>query len=224
MTTHSMSSDPEPPAKIHLGVIPDGNRRWCVANRKGNLDLVQMVRSMYLETMTDRRWTHFEHLRRIGEISVYVLSKDNLTKRNDNTVSMVADLLEFLLADIKDHPVLCTMVSVRFIGCLDLLPLKIREMCAGIEKLTKDGYIRINGAIAYDPIHDVCEPHDADTERSPIDLVIRTGGEQRLSGFFPLQTLYSELFFCSKMFPDLGLYDVDQIIAEYGRRNRRFGA
>ena len=59
--------------------------------------------------------------------------------------------------------------------------------------------------------------------QSNIDIVFRSGGEMRLSGFFPTKVLYSELYFCNKLWPDIKLDDIKDCLLEYYRRNRRFG-
>lgn len=55
------------------------------------------------------------------------------------------------------------------------------------------------------------------------DLIIRTSGEQRLSGFMPWQSVYSELYFCDECMPDFGAEGLDEALEEYGKRKRRFG-
>ena len=60
--------------------------------------------------------------------------------------------------------------------------------------------------------------------QSDPDLIIRTSGEQRLSGFLTWQSVYSELYFCDKNWPDFSEEDLDKALVEYQKRNRRFGA
>ncbi|MBP5308565.1 MAG: undecaprenyl diphosphate synthase family protein, partial [Clostridia bacterium] len=55
------------------------------------------------------------------------------------------------------------------------------------------------------------------------DLIIRTGGERRLSGFMPFQSAYSELYFCDTLFPDFGQAEIDAALKDYSARDRRFG-
>jgi undecaprenyl pyrophosphate synthase len=78
---------------------------------------------------------------------------------------------------------------------------------------------------AYDPIQDflLCSNPETRRKQPPIDLVIRTGGDHRTSGFFPFHTLYSEYIFHPKFFPDFTLEDLQKCIIEYQSRERRFG-
>lgn len=61
------------------------------------------------------------------------------------------------------------------------------------------------------------------SEIPPIDMIVRTSGEQRLSGFMLWRAAYAELFFVDKAWPDFDENDLDDAISEYSRRNRRFG-
>ena len=87
----------------------------------------------------------------------------------------------------------------------------------------------INIAIAYDYNKDILSFSEENNNKnyirnqSNIDLVFRSGGEKRLSGFFPTKTIYSELYFIDKFFPDINLDDINNAIIEYKKRNRRFG-
>lgn len=78
---------------------------------------------------------------------------------------------------------------------------------------------------AYDPVADFVRVATGQDPRCqpPVDLVVRTGGEHRTSGFFPYHCIYSEYLFLSKYFPDLRLEDIETALAAYHRRQRRFG-
>ena len=86
----------------------------------------------------------------------------------------------------------------------------------------------LNLAIAYDYNKDFINyGHDIFKnyirKQSNIDFVLRTGGESRISGFFPTKTLYSELFFSKKMWPDITIVDINNYIRKFKNRDRRFG-
>lgn len=135
-------------------------------------------------------------------------------------------------------------VAVRFIGELTALPPLAAAMCQDIQLLLAGGseivrevdagprrrVVCLNLAIAYDPVEDMrrnlSAPDDPDGPRpmSPIDLVIRTSGEQRSSGFFPVQTLYSEWIYLPMMFPDFKVEDLVGAIRQFRSRSRRWGA
>ncbi len=98
----------------------------------------------------------------------------------------------------------------------------MRETAADIQRETASGSFPLFLALAYDPAEDARrDPPRSD--HSAIDLVVRTGGELRTSGFFPLQTLYSELWFTPTLFPDLTLEEMCSAIEAYTERKRRYG-
>jgi undecaprenyl pyrophosphate synthase len=201
--------------KIHLGIIPDGNRRW---HKKNNCNLKSIYYKMINESINS--YKNYTNLEQINEISIYLLSKDNLEKRNDETLHMIEEVLENIierLNELKD-------LKFNFIGERHLLPNKLRELCKLIEDETANNNIIINLAIAYDPISDSKKIIEGNRKNNPIDLVIRTGGEKRSSGFFPIGTLYSEWIYLDKLFPDITLNDIDSSIEEYYLRDRRYGA
>jgi undecaprenyl diphosphate synthase len=128
-----------------------------------------------------------------------------------------------------------------------MLPKKVREKIEGFEKDTENysGYY-VNILLAYggrQEIVDACNSIVRDCREGQIksvdeksfaeylytkdipepDLVIRTSGEQRLSGLMPWQTAYSELYFCPKLWPDFSEQDLKDALDDYQSRKRRFG-
>lgn len=211
---------------MHIGIIPDGNRRWCRQNGVPYTCLIDMLIAK-LASDEFHNAMHVAPMSQVTAFSMYLLSRDNLVKRNDDTLSMVTNALERVAAELErlEDP---ASLRVRFVGELDLLPRHMRSLTERIESMCRDPDARVSiyGAIAYDPVADAgrvasrCRP----VEQPPIDLVIRTGGEMRSSGFFPMHTLYSEWFYEPKLFPDFDLADLERIIAAFDARSRRFGA
>ena len=213
---------------IHIGIIPDGNRRWCTKNNTNMFDLIKMLSSMvyknYNAVLTNKENT--TTLCKIREISLYLLSKDNLTKRKDNTIEIIRDLMTSFLQDNDEYKI-SQNLNIRFVGEKHLLPDDLQILCDIIEKRNCIGSFRITIAIGYEPIEDSRKLLNDDKSRcyqTDIDLVIRTGGEKRSSGFFPLKTLYSEWIYLDKLWPDVTIYDLEQCIKEFSIRERRFGA
>ena len=124
-------------------------------------------------------------------------------------------------------------VALRLFGVDAALSPRARVVKAASEHLMSDGngcsgesgtLLRINVALAYDPIEDArAFLADASGSRRQIDLVVRTSGERRSSGFFCMQTLYSEWFYCKKLFPDFGVADMVDVLTRFAGRQRRFG-
>lgn len=215
--------------KIHIGIIPDGNRRWCKKNNLDVFNLIEMLKNIIYEnykkiTEDDNIQTEYSYLLLIKEISVYVLSKDNMS-RDDNTMEMIQYGLEIIFNNIYENNK--NIFKIQFIGEIELLPNKIQELCRNIEENTENGKILLTAGIAYDPIKDSYRLLNNEKrnkyEQTNIDLIIRTGAEQRSSGFFPLQSLYSEWKFLQNLFPDTTLIDIKQSILEYLKRERRYG-
>lgn len=209
---------------IHIGIIPDGNRRWAKHNKIEQYNIENVMTNIIKKIISNVEHHMFKNLNIIGEITFYLLTCDNLD-RKDNTVRTISAILDRFSRLITDD--MTKLFSVQFIGKLELLPKDLYDICETIKnKFDNNGRIKMNVAIAYDPITDIKQIVKNNPSRpiqSNIDLVIRTGGELRSSGFFPLHTLYSEWIYLPKFFPDFTIQDLDNCISEYLKRSRRFG-
>jgi tritrans,polycis-undecaprenyl-diphosphate synthase [geranylgeranyl-diphosphate specific] len=138
-------------------------------------------------------------------------------------------------------------MQLKFIGRLDELPEKIREKIAEAEETTADYSKKIIYlALGYDgqaEIVDAAKQVALDYSEGKIDLkeldeqsfkkylympkepemIIRTSGEQRLSGFLPYQSAYSELYFCDKYWPEFEQSDLAKAVRDYGIRKKNYG-
>lgn len=216
---------------IHLGLIPDGTRRWSRHNNVAMFDMLKMLVNLIYHAKRDISQEKLNNLNSITSFSVYLMSKDNVTKRTDKTVEMIQFGLNLFLEEID-----CTELDISFVGELEILPKEMQEICAKIEAKCDASHgvpgkdvksrLKIICALAYDPLEDsrrVLNDDPSSCDQSPIDLVVRTGHEIRSSGFFPLHTLYSEWFYLPKLLPDLTLKDLDTSIEQFKTRNRNFG-
>lgn len=138
-------------------------------------------------------------------------------------------------------------IRVKFFGDLDRMPSKVRDYLNKAEERTaKNTRYELNILLSYggrpelvSAFNKIIEEarkgslHSLDerafrkflwtSEIGDPDLVIRTSGEKRLSGAMPWQTVYSELFFCKKLWPDFSKADFRKALAEYAHRKRRYG-
>jgi undecaprenyl pyrophosphate synthase len=146
------------------------------------------------------------------------MSKDNFLKRHDGTTKQMEEILTFFLSIVDED-----RVTINFIGEIELLPCEIQNSINMCKKQSTADTV-INLAIVYDPISDAKHYLENMDTRTQIDLVIRTGKEKRSSGFFPLQTLYSEWVYSDTMWPDFTLTELYKSLDEYMQRTRRFGA
>jgi len=229
----------------HIAVILDGNRRW--ARRRG-----------YPPWFGHRRGA--EKVREflgwcldlgIETVTLYVLSTENL-RRDPRELSELLKIIESYLKDALEDDIF-DRYQVRFkaIGCLDLLPAKIRELIGKLEERTaKYDKHFLNVAIAYGgraEIVDAVRRIVADVQRGVLspdnidervferylftahlpnpspDLIIRTSGEERLSNFLLWQSAYSELCFLEVYWPEFRRIDLWRAIRTYQMRSRRFG-
>jgi undecaprenyl pyrophosphate synthase len=221
--------------KIHVGIIPDGNRRWCKQNNKSRQDYADMIQYVikkvyneYRDKIEDQALAPeqqalpYESFRLVDEISIYVLSKDNLLKRTDETMMLIEKTMDIIctLMRIESNK---HLIKFDVYGDVSLLPPAIQTQIADCVRLS-NGTFPIHLAIGYDPIEDSALYLEEGLEsRRQIDLVIRSGGQIRSSGFFPLQTLYSEWVYFDDLWPDMNQAKFNKALLEYLGRQRNFG-
>ncbi|MFH0961398.1 MAG: polyprenyl diphosphate synthase [archaeon] len=216
----------------HLGLIPDGNRRFARGKSKppwwGHEAGVRNMREFF-------HWV-FEGWK-IPVLTVYGLSSKNLS-RAPVEVSRIFSLIKLGLKDAeKKDFFMMNNVRLRFIGRLHLLPKNFQSALRSAERATEaNKKFFLNIAFAYDGQAEIVDAvaKGARTEEEisqkiylggfpPPDLIIRTSGEQRLSGFLLWGSSYSEFAFCRKKWPEFVRKDLDSILRNYEARNRRFG-
>lgn len=232
-------------APNHIGIILDGNRRWAESR-----SYTRSVGHWYGAEKAEKllEWCHELNIK---TLTLYVLSIENL-KRSPEEVKELLDLMEEKLRDLfQDERIHKHHIRVKALGKLDLLPDSIRKLIIKIEKATEDYDEHfLNIAIAYggrleivDGVKSIVEkvrrgeidPSDITpkviedhlyTSHLPHpepDLIIRTSGEERLSGFLLWQSAYSEFVFIDTYWPEFRKIDLMRAIRTYQRRKRRFG-
>ncbi|MCH8945373.1 MAG: di-trans,poly-cis-decaprenylcistransferase [Nanoarchaeota archaeon] len=221
----------------HVAIIPDGNRRW--AKEKGLIATVGHEKSAGYENILSL----FSEAKKLNikYLSVWGFSTENW-KRSKLEVKTIFDLIFDLVKKLKkdSHS---NKIRFRFIGRRDRLPRNLLEELKLLEIETKDykefniqlcldyggkdEIIRAVNKILKDKKEIVTEKifeKYLDTFEIPdLDLIIRTSGEKRISGFMPFQSTYSELYFAEKNFPDFKKEDLREAVNEFSKRKRRFG-
>ena len=228
---------PEPVRPRHVAIIADGNRRW--ARERGLPVLAGHVQGIEAMRPVVRRARD----REIGTLSVYTFSTENWARPEDE-VSGLFGLIDGAVRQYTDE-LITEGVRVRVIGRLHEAPSDVqRSIRAAEERTSEGGSLTLNICFNYsgraeivdaaralvaaraDP-NAIDEAHFAEhlyTAGQPeVDLVIRTGGDLRTSNFLLWQAAYAELVFCPKYWPDFTADDLDEALAEYERRERRFG-
>ena len=216
----------------HLAVIMDGNARS--ANRQNRLRAEGHARGAeVLRDMT--RWVRE---RGISQMTCYALSTENYLERPREEVDFLLDLLaRYLRSEREELDRLG--ICFRVIGRTAELPDETGQLLEETVALTKqnrdlvlrlainyggraelnDAVSRLQNSAAGTQLKDcLYEP-----EMPDVDLLIRSGGEIRLSNFLPWQTSYAELHFSPVLWPDFTEADLDQALDQYSRRTRRFG-
>ncbi|ACB40695.1 polyprenyl diphosphate synthase [Pyrobaculum neutrophilum] len=226
----------------HIAVIPDGNRRYA---KKAGLDFyhaykrgVEKVRSFLLWTL---------ELREIRNVTFYALSTENLRRSRLELEILFRIFEEEFRKTLEDPLIHDNRVRIRFIGDRSPLPGRVVKLMEELESVTRNytsynltfalGYggraeiVRcvkrlLSGEVKIADINEDTLFQCLDTRDLPNpepDVVVRTGGEKRLSNFLLYQAAYSELIFLDKLWPEVEREDLAYIVEEYSRRQRRFG-
>lgn len=221
----------------HVGLILDGNRRWA---RQQGLQLVEGHRKG-AETL--RRVLDYGLERGIPYVSAYVFSTENWKRTKSEVKYLMSLLLEILGRDVAEmHE---KGIKVVWLGSREGVGPKIQKVLDDAEELTKNntratfglclnhgGHREIveavqrlveTGAKAETISEESITAALDGPEIPPIDLLIRTGGDQRISNFMLWRVAYSELVFTPTLWPDLTNDELENILADYASRQRRFG-
>lgn len=216
----------------------DGNRRWA---KKRGLPPMAGHKKGYEKMKDVGDWCL---ARGIDFLTVYAFSTENW-HRSKKEVDYLMNLLQQGLT--KELPQFMEKnIRLKIIGSRDKLSAKLKKAIEAAENKTKDNTAgTLNIAINYGGRLEVVEavrkiikqgiPAGKITEDTisenvwtagepDPELIIRTSGEHRLSGFLTWQGVYSELYFTKKFWPDFSEKDLDEAIVEFNRRTRRFGA
>lgn len=220
----------------HIAIVMDGNRRW--AEQRG-LAPVEGHRA----GVTSLR-TVVETLGKYGLpcLTVYSFSTENWS-RPEAEVRGILQLFKQTLEN-ETSTLQLNGIQLRHLGRLEKLPRQVRQALSKSLELTKSNRNMIlNVALNYggraeivDAIHrllaaGVVRVNEKQVEQNlytaglpDVDLVIRTGGEHRLSNFLIWQSVYSELYFTDVLWPDFNAEEVDKALQFFSRKERRFGS
>lgn len=226
----------------HVGVLVDGNRRWAKqfgatteeGHRAGARKIVEFL-----------RWCHELD---VQVVTLYILSTENLNRPPEELEALL-DIITQLMCELQDEGI----CRIQPVGALSTLPAALQEQLECSARRTADNPgPHLNIAVGYggrqeivDAVREVLADaavrgesltgmaeslsveHISDhlyTRGQPDpDLLIRTSGEQRLSGFLMWQSAYSEFYFCEALWPDFRRVDFLRALRDYARRQRRFG-
>ncbi len=221
-------------AKLHIGIIMDGNGRWASRRR------LPRVRGHEAGVEAIRRVVEAAPSQGVGTLTLYAFSSDNW-RRPKAEVAALMGLLRFYLAN-EIESLAKNGVHLKVIGRRDRLPDGIANAIAQAEAATANGdALNLRIAIDYsarDAILDAAAKAaginhltremfsqlvTGEAEFRDVDLIIRTSGEKRLSDFLLWESAYAEFYFTERMWPDFAAEDLAEALDAFQRRERRFG-
>lgn len=225
----------------HIAIVMDGNGRWAKNRNKprvfGHQQGVESARTM---VESAARWN-------IEALTLFAFSSENWKRPEDEVGFLMKLFIKALNAESKKlHK---NNVRMKIIGDVSRFDKKLQHTIEDVEQLTAENnglqlYIAANYGGRWDikqALKKIClsmsenelelkdldettiEKHLMLSDAPPVDLFIRTGGEQRISNFLLWQIAYAELVFSDKLWPDYGAIDLQQAIEEFSNRERRFG-
>ncbi|HLC96289.1 MAG TPA: polyprenyl diphosphate synthase [Candidatus Nanoarchaeia archaeon] len=219
----------------HVAIILDGNRRWAVQHNlpkfKGHEKGFNKIKD-FLQWCIDLA---------IPEATLYCFSTENF-KRDRKEVSYLFDLFRKEFDSFAEDQVIHkNKVRINVIGKMAMFPTDIQKRMRNIMARTKKySHYTLNLALAYggraeivDAVKNMLKDKKTNISERVLksylyldhdpDLIIRPGGEMRLSNFLMWQSAYAELIFMKKFWPDFSKKDLQACIKEYRKRRRRFG-
>ncbi len=215
----------------HIAFIMDGNGRWGEKKRKnrnfGHLKGVETVKKVVSSSIRFK----------VSIVTFYVFSSENW-KRPKNEINYLFKLIKNYFSK-EINKIISEGIKINILGDLGKLSKDIKKILLKTTKLTKkNNKIIVNLAINYGSKSEILHAAKKIKKKDNIknfksklytknmpdpDILIRTGGHQRLSNFMLWQLAYSELFFLKKLWPDFNSNDLKQIIKKYKKSKRNFG-
>lgn len=221
----------------HVGFIIDGNRRWARAHGlpvyEGHLAGYNALKDIAIETLAQGA----------DYVSGYIFSTENWKRSADEVRNLMSLVLKLVTSDLPEFQ--AHNIQIRVIGSREGVQAKLLKAIDKAEAETAEntggelllcfnygGRLEITDAVkkivqsgieADDISEELIAKNLYAPEAPPLDVVVRTSGEQRLSNFMLWRSAYSEFIFLEKNWPDMTKDDVTSIMEEYARRHRRFG-
>lgn len=229
----------------HVAVLADGNRRWARMNAPGQ-PLVAGYEAGAAKLIEFVEWCDEAGLQ---VITLWVLSTDNLSRAKEGELGPLLEVIDQLVRDLAAR----RRWRVQVVGALDLLDDEWADSLRASSATTEGiNAMVVNVAVAYGgrlelrdavrsllaekadegvSLDEVAQTLEIDQISSHLytkgqpdpDLIIRTSGEQRLSGFLLWQSAHSEYYFCEALWPDFRRVDFVRALRAYTERERRFG-
>jgi len=220
----------------HIAIIMDGNGRWATARSHkrvwGHVRGTKVVSSIVEEAVSLG----------IEALTLYGFSTENWSRPLDEVTSLFKLLKKYLIFEKKR--IMKKKIQFKMIGDISKLPEDTKELIKEIEEISKDHEgLKLTLAFSYGGRTEIVSAVNKFLDKSPgtriteenisenlmnpavgdVDLMIRTGGDMRISNFLLWQVAYGELYFVNKKWPDFKASEFREIIKEVSSRERRFG-
>jgi undecaprenyl diphosphate synthase len=236
-----MESEPAPRIPRHIAIVMDGNGRWAERRRRprsfGHREGQKAVRAA----------VEFCRRRGVEALTLFAFSSENWNRPESEVGALMQLFLRALDREVDElHE---NQVRIAFVGDLSAFSPELRErMLRAMAKTAENRALALNVAVNYGGRWDIADaarraaleveagrlraedisektlaPFFRLADLPPVDLFIRTGGEMRISNFLLWQVAYAELWFTDALWPDVDAKVLDAALAEYARRERRYG-
>lgn len=214
----------------------DGNGRW--ANSRGRSRVWGHIRgTLRVSSIIETSWNQG-----VKALTLYAFSSENWS-RPQSEISVLLKLLKKFLKIERDR-IIKNDIRFKIIGDYSVVPDELKFMILDLEKVTSENKgLKLNIAFGYgsrleivDAVNKLIQNGEAKISEESldkelqtsgcgdVDLLIRTGGDQRISNFLLWQSAYAELFFTETKWPDFSTHEFLQILAKFSKTERRFGA
>jgi len=217
----------------HIAFIMDGNGRWGIKKKRsrnyGHLEGVKTVQKIVEASV----------LFKVPVVSFYVFSSENW-KRPKTEINYLFNLIKIYFKK-EINNISKNKIRINILGRLNNLPQEIKKtLTSAVKKTKKNKKLIVNLAINYGSKNEIIDSakklnfnskkiNEENITRNlyqdvPFpDILIRTGGQKRLSNFMLWQLAYTEIFFLDKLWPDFSKNDLNKIIKKYHKIKRNFG-
>jgi undecaprenyl diphosphate synthase len=218
----------------HVAIIMDGNGRWATARGLPRVEGHRRGAKAVRRVVTAARERGITHL------TLFAMSTENLGRPTDEVSKLFLLLRRFMLQEAE----LMRDKGIRFalMGDWSRLPPEVQDVARAVQSSTAAGRdMTLTVAVAYGGREDLVtglqalvdeggkvtperlEGHLWSAHLPPVDLLIRSGGERRISNFLLWHLAYAELHFTDVYWPDFGVKDLERAISDYASRQRRYG-
>ena len=218
----------------HVAIIMDGNGRWGIKKKKsrnyGHSKGIEVVQEIIKASIT----------KKINYLTLFAFSTENW-KRPISEISFLIKLLSFYI-DEKSNEIIKQGIKIKIIGNISKFPKKLQNKLNKLQNRTiSNNKIQINIALNYGSREEILfalkkinklklnvskknlEKFLYTYKMPDPDILIRTGNTKRISNFLLWQSIYTEIFFEKKLWPDFNKYDFYKIINKFNKINRNFG-